>query len=99
MRMKEDHMLNGQLKPGYNVQISTSNQFIVNYTIHPNPTDTTTLTAHLRAARKQVMAKTPDVLIADAGYGSEENYTLLEKSKTIAFVKYGMFDKEQNEKS
>ena len=43
MRMKEDHMQNGQLKPGYNVQISTSNQFIVNYTIHPNPTDTTTL--------------------------------------------------------
>ena len=36
MRMKEDHMKNGQLKPGYNVQISTSNQFIVNYTIHAN---------------------------------------------------------------
>ena len=44
MRMKEDHMRNGQLKPGYNVQISTSNQFIVNYTIHHNPTDTTTST-------------------------------------------------------
>lgn len=37
MRMKEDHMLNGQLKPGYNVQISTSNQFIVNYTITTTP--------------------------------------------------------------
>ncbi|SPZ88045.1 Transposase domain (DUF772) [Sphingobacterium multivorum] len=43
MRMKEDHMKNGQLKPGYNIQISTSNQYIVNYTIHPTPTDTTTL--------------------------------------------------------
>ena len=31
MRMKEDHMLNGQLKPGYNFQISTNNQYIVNY--------------------------------------------------------------------
>src|SRR5690606_18524313 len=47
MRMKEDHMGNGQLKPAYNVQISTSNQFIVNYTLHPNPTDTTTMAAHL----------------------------------------------------
>src|ERR1700709_217526 len=47
MRMKEDHILNGQLKPGYNLQISTSNQYIVNYTIHPNPTDTTTFPAHL----------------------------------------------------
>jgi hypothetical protein len=39
MRMKEDHMRNGQLKPGY-VQVSTSNQFIVNNSIHSNPTDT-----------------------------------------------------------
>ena len=37
MRMKEDHMKNGQLKPGYNAQISTENQIIVNYTIHQNP--------------------------------------------------------------
>ena len=27
MRMKEDHMKNGQLKPAYNVQASTNNQF------------------------------------------------------------------------
>ncbi len=46
MRMKEDHMKNGQLKPGYNVQISTNNQFIVNYSIHQNPTDTKTLIPH-----------------------------------------------------
>ena len=31
MRMKEDRMRNGQLKPGYNLQISTNNQFIVHY--------------------------------------------------------------------
>lgn len=29
MRMKEDHMQNGQLKPAYNVQISTNDQIIV----------------------------------------------------------------------
>eukprot|EP01040_Poterioochromonas_malhamensis_P026128 gene26128-32782_t len=96
MRMKEDHMKNGQLKPGYNVQISTSNQYIVNYTIHPNPTDTTTLTAHL-AQHEASFGKAPKVLIADAGYGSEENYTLLEKKDVTAFVKYSMFDKQQHE--
>lgn len=96
MRMKEDHMKNGQLKPGYNVQISTSNQFIVNYTIHSNPTDTNTLSAHL-AQHEASFGKGAQVLIADAGYGSEENYMLLEQKKTTAFVKYGMFDKEQNE--
>lgn len=39
MRMKEDHMMNGQLKPGYNVQQSTENQFIIHYEVFPNPTD------------------------------------------------------------
>lgn len=96
MRMKEDHMLNGQLKPGYNVQISTSNQFIVNYTIHPNPTDTTTLAAHL-GQHESSFGHAPKTLTADAGYGSEENYTLLEQKEVEAFVKYNMFDKSQNE--
>jgi len=96
MRMKEDHMKNGQLKPGYNVQISTSNQFIVNYTIHPNPTDTTTFPAHI-AQHETSFGKAPKVVTADAGYGSEENYTLLEEKQATAFVKYGMFDKEQHE--
>ncbi len=96
MRMKEDHMLNGQLKPGYNVQISTSNQFIVNYTIHSNPADTNTLSAHI-AQHEASFGKAPAVLVADAGYGSEENYMLLEQTGTTAFVKYGMFDNEQND--
>lgn len=96
MRMKEDHMQNGQLKPGYNVQISTSNQFIVNYTIHPNPTDTTTLKAHLDQ-HEASFGKTLKTLTADAGYGSEENYQLLKGKNIEAYVKYGLFDKEQNQ--
>jgi len=96
MRMKEDHMQNGQLKPAYNVQISTSNQFIVNYTIHPNPTDTTTLKAHLEQ-HEASFGKTLKTITADAGYGSEENYELLEADEIEAYVKYGMFDKEQNQ--
>ncbi|MBZ4044796.1 IS1182 family transposase, partial [Flavobacterium hibisci] len=47
MRMKEDHMLNGQLKPAYNLQISTNKQFILHYSLHPNPTDTKTLSPHI----------------------------------------------------
>lgn len=47
MRMKDDHMLNGQLKPAYNWQISTSSQFIVNTTLHQTTTDTQTLKPHL----------------------------------------------------
>lgn len=95
MRLKEDHMRNGQLKPAYNVQISTSNQFIVNYSIHPNPTDTTTLPAHV-ARHEELYGKAPGILTADAGYGSQENYTLLEEKEVTAYVKYGMFDKRQS---
>ena len=47
MRMKEDHMLNGQLKPAYNLQISTNNQFIASYSIHQKTTDTHTLIPHI----------------------------------------------------
>lgn len=57
MRMKEDHMKNGQLKPAYNAQISTENQFILNYTLHQNPTDTTTLASHLEELKKNIGEK------------------------------------------
>jgi transposase len=96
MRMKDDHMKNGQLKAAYNVQVSTSNQYIVNYTIHPNPTDTTTLAAHIAQHETSYQAA-PKVMTADAGYGSEENYHLLEQKAITGYVKYGMFDNEQND--
>ena len=96
MRMKEDHMKNGQLKPGYNLQISTNNQFIANYTIHQATTDTTTLPQHLNDCIEQYN-QVPQSITADAGYGSEENYTLLRQNNITPFVKYNQFDREQNE--
>lgn len=97
MRMKEDHMRNGQLKPGYNVQVSSENQFVLNYTIHPNPTDTLTLPEHVEDFTTQLQT-TPQTLTADAGYGSEENYEVLEQQAIEAYVKYNYFDKEQQGK-
>lgn len=96
MRMKEDHMKNGQLKPGYNVQVSASRQFVVAYSIHPNPTDTLTLAPHLEQFEKD-HGSLPEKLTADAGYGSEQNYELLEKKGVAAFVKYNYFDKDQSQ--
>lgn len=90
MRMKEDHMMNGQLKPGYNVQIGTENGFVLGYDIFPNPTDTKTLKPHLENMRRR-LGRLPARLIADAGYGSEENYAYLEHNKVDAIVKDGTF--------
>lgn len=94
MRLKEDHMKNGQLKPAYNVQVSSSNQFIVHYSIHPNPTDTTTLIKHLEQHKEQY-GGLPQCVTADAGYGSEENLQYLEDSHVCSYVKYNYFDKQQ----
>lgn len=96
MRMKEDHMKNGQLKPAYNVQASTNSQFVVNYTIHQNTIDTNTLIDHIEDY-KQSYSTVPAIATADAGYGSEENYAYLEENKITAYVKYSQFDREQNE--
>jgi transposase len=96
MRMKEDHMRNGQLKPAYNVQISTNNQFIASYSIHQNPTDTNTLIEHLSGHIKSYKQK-PSSLTADAGYGSEQNYEWLEQKRITGYVKHNQFDRNQNE--
>jgi transposase len=94
MRMKEDRMRNGQLKPGYNVQISTEQQFITNVTLHQDPTDTPTLKAHLDHFH-QLYGIDPEVVVADAAYGSAANYRDLEARGVTAYVKYNRFDQEQ----
>lgn len=95
MRMKEDHMLNGQLKPGYNWQISTQDQYILNYSIHQNPTDTKTLPSHMEGF-SALYGQMPKTVTADAGYGSEQNYQFLADHYIQAFVKDNYFDKDQN---
>lgn len=94
MGMKEDPMRNHQLKAGYNVQMGTEGQFIVGWSIHQKPTDTTCLIPHLTAL-KQSLGRLPEAVVADAGYGSEENYAFLERKKIPAFVKYNMFRREK----
>jgi len=96
MRMKDDHMRNGQLKPGYNVQISTNSQYIASYSIHQNTNDTGTLIPHLKEHIKQLGK--PNNITADAGYGSEQNYQWLENKRITAYVKHPYFDRNQSRK-
>ena len=97
MKMKEDHMRNGQLKPAYNFQISTNNQYIVNYSLHQTTADTTTLEEHTEIYKQQYK-QTPKAITADAGYGSEQNYQYLQDNKIENYVKYNYFDKDQRTK-
>lgn len=95
--MKEDAMLNGQLKPGYNVQISTENQFITNYDIFQRPTDTLTLIPYLQSFMSRY-GRSSSEIVADSGYGSEENYEYMLMNGMTPFVKYNMFHVEQRRK-
>ena len=94
MRMKEDAMLNGQLKPGYNVQISTENQFITNFGIYQRPTDTLTMISYLESFKNRYGMQS-DEIVADSGYGSEENYEYMFSNGMTPYVKYNMFHVEQ----
>ena len=90
MRMKEDYMKNGQLKDAYNLQIATENQFVLHYDIFSNPTDTKTLLPFLETYLHDVKR-----VVADAGYGSEENLLRLDEKGVNHLIKYAIFDKEQ----
>lgn len=94
MRMKEDAMLNGQLKPGYNVQISTENQFITNFGIYQRPTDTLTMISYLESFKARYGMQSEEI-VADSGYGSEENYEYMFSNGMTPYVKYNMFHVEQ----
>ena len=94
MRMKEDHMKNGQLKPAYNAQISTENQFVTKFSLHQRPGDTATLIPHLEGFKEDYQ-KQSETVVADAGYGSEQNYEYAENENIEAYIKYNYFHKEQ----
>jgi len=93
-RMKEDHLGMGQLKPGYNVQIATENQFILSYGIYQKAADTSVFIPFFDKVETQLKAM-PANIIADAGYGSEENYKFITDQKLGNYVKYNTFDIEK----
>lgn len=92
MHMKEDR---GEEKPwpkpAYNVQIGTEGQFIVGYSVHGQAGDTTCLIPHLDQVRENLGGRLPKKIVADAAYGSEENYAYLEKYGAENYLKYNTF--------
>ena len=86
MRMKEDAMGNGQLKPAYNLQHGVDSEYITWLTTGPQPTDTTTLIPFLKDAQEHLKFKYKNIT-ADAGYESEENYVFLEANGQLSYIK------------
>lgn len=86
MHMKEDHMRNSQLKPGYNVQIGVSAEYIVGVDISSERSDQLTLIPFLNKLEDAYPERFKNV-VADAGYESEENYVYLRKNEYTPYIK------------
>ena len=97
MRLKEDAMRNGQLKPAYNVQHGVDSEYIVWADVSAHPTDTLTLIPFLRKAEEKLGYKYKNI-VADAGYESEENYVFIELNGQDAYIKPANYEISKTKK-
>ena len=97
MRMKEDHMRNGQLKPGYNVQIAVNSEYITGVDVFHDRTDFGTLIPFMKQIEKKHGARYREV-VADAGYESLNNMLFLESNGQLCFVKPANYDAQKTKK-
>ena len=97
MHMKEDHMRNGQLKPGYNVQIAVNSEYITGVAAFSNRTDSGTLQPFLRQLERQHGQKYQEI-VADAGYESADNYLFLEGNGQFSFIKPINYETQKKKK-
>ena len=86
MHMKDDHMRNAQLKPGYNVQPGVDSEYIVAVDIFQDRNDVWTLVPFLKHMEKHLGFRYPSVT-ADSGYESEEAYDYLKSREQIPYIK------------
>lgn len=93
MCLKEDPMKNRELKPAYNLQIATNQQFVIDFALFQNPTDTKTLIPFLNQIQTLDLFHN---IVADAGYGSEDNYAFIsDELNKCALIPYNTYRKEK----
>ena len=97
MRMKDDHMRNGQLKPAYNVQIAVNSEYITGVEVFSNRTDFGTLVPFLKQMQHHHEAKYKEVT-ADSGYESLDNYLYLEDNGQVSFIKPANHEAQKTKK-
>ena len=97
MRMKEDHMRNGQLKPAYNVQIAVNSEYITGVDVFSDRTDLGTLVPFLKTLQRE-HGKKYDSVTADAGYERLGNYLFLESNGQMSFIKPANYEQQKSAK-
>lgn len=97
MRLKEDHMRNGQLKPAYNVQIAVNSEYITGIEVFSDRSDVKTLKPFLRRLEQFHQTRYKEVT-ADAGYESLENYLYLDSTGQTCLIKPTNYDQKKSRK-
>lgn len=87
MHMKEDHMRNSQLKPGYNFQIAVENGYVTGMDISEERSDIYTLIPMIERLKENFPRNKFDNIVCDAGYESEENYEYLDRNEYGTYIK------------
>jgi len=98
MRMKDDHMRNGQLKPGYNLQLGVEGEYVVGVDINEERSDVQCLLPLLKRMENGMDGKKHTNIVADAGYESEENYKALIAREQVAYIKPQNYEKSKTRK-
>jgi hypothetical protein len=93
--MKEDHMHNGQLKPGYNVQIGVNSEYITGIDAFSSRTDYGTMVPFMETMRRKHGKKYKSAT-ADAGYERINNYLYLEANGQLSFIKPANYEQQKS---
>ena len=92
LNMKDDHIGNAQLKPGYNIQIGVEGSYVIGVSAFPDANDLHTLIPFLEKVNGMYGIRIKNV-VCDVGYESEENYAYLAKNKQDAYIELAFYDR------
>lgn len=97
-RMKRDYMGNDQLLPGYNIQVGVCDEYIAVYDVEQYASDMDCFKPLVEKFNK-TYGKYPKYPVADAGYGSLNNYIYCQEHGMEKYMKFTMFKKETKDKN
>ena len=93
MRIKTDYMGNDQLLPAYNVQFGVADEYIAVVDVNHYRADMDCFIPLMEKFNK-IYGFRPKYPVADAGYGSYNNYIYCEQNGMEKYMKFTMFKKE-----
>jgi len=97
MRLKRDYMGNDQLLPAYNLQTAICDEYIAVIDVKPYASDMECFVPLVEKFNRSY-GHYPKYPVADAGYGSYNNYLYCEEHGMEKYMKFTMYKKETTDK-